>query len=71
MFHLIVDIVDHPRHRHPARPRRRERALKRGNATEHTHRPALKELLGQKIAPLQVLGAFIVVGAIIATGRKH
>lgn len=28
-------------------------------------------VLDQKIAPLQVLGAFIVVGAIIATGRKH
>ncbi len=28
-------------------------------------------VLDQRIAPLQVLGAFIVVGAIIATGRKH
>lgn len=28
-------------------------------------------VLDQKVAPLQVLGAFIVVGAIIATGRKH
>jgi drug/metabolite transporter (DMT)-like permease len=28
-------------------------------------------VLDQRIAPLQVLGAFIVVGAIVATGRKH
>ena len=28
-------------------------------------------VLDQKVAPLQVLGAFIVVGAIVATGRKH
>lgn len=28
-------------------------------------------VLDQAVAPLQVLGAFIVVGAIIATGRKH
>lgn len=28
-------------------------------------------VLDQRVAPLQVLGAFIVVGAIIATGRKH
>jgi len=28
-------------------------------------------VLDQKVAPLQVLGAFVVVGAIIATGRKH
>lgn len=28
-------------------------------------------VLDQKVAPLQVVGAFIVVGAIIATGRKH
>jgi len=28
-------------------------------------------VLDQKVAPLQILGAFIVVGAIIATGRKH
>jgi len=28
-------------------------------------------LLDQRVAPLQILGAFIVVGAIAATGRKH
>ncbi|MGQ0509642.1 MAG: DMT family transporter [Betaproteobacteria bacterium] len=28
-------------------------------------------VLDQKVAPLQILGAFIVVGAIMATGRKH
>jgi drug/metabolite transporter (DMT)-like permease len=28
-------------------------------------------VLDQSVAPLQVLGAFVVVGAIIATGRKH
>lgn len=28
-------------------------------------------VLDQKVAPLQIFGAFIVVGAIIATGRKH